>query len=68
MKVTITGRHMTVHDSVKTYAEQKAQKSQRYFDQLREVEIILRLRRRGRQEDGRDDRAFPGRASGSSGR
>ena len=26
MKVTITGRHMTVHDSVKTYAEQKAQK------------------------------------------
>lgn len=41
MKVTITGRHMTVHDSVKTYAEQKAQKLERYFDQLREVEIIF---------------------------
>ena len=41
MKVTITGRHMTVHDSIKTYAEQKAEKLERYYEQLREVEIVF---------------------------
>lgn len=41
MKVTITGRNMNVHETIKTYAEQKAGKLDRYFDQLREVEIVF---------------------------
>lgn len=41
MKVTITGRHMTVHDSIKSYAEEKATKLERYFDQLRDIEIVF---------------------------
>lgn len=41
MKVTITGRNMNVHETIRTYAEEKAAKLDRYFDQLREVEIIF---------------------------
>ena len=41
MKVTITGRHMNVHDTIRTYAEEKAGKLDRYFDQLREIEIVF---------------------------
>ena len=41
MKLTITGRGMQVHDSVREYAEQKAQKLERFSDQLQKVEIIL---------------------------
>jgi putative sigma-54 modulation protein len=41
VKVTITGRHMNVHDTIRTYAEEKAGKLDRYFDQLREVEIVF---------------------------
>lgn len=41
MKVTVTGRNMNVHETIKTYAEEKAAKLDRYFDQLREIEIIF---------------------------
>lgn len=41
MKVTITGRSMQVHDSVREYAEQKARKLERYSDSLQKIEIIL---------------------------
>lgn len=41
MKVKITGRQLAVHDSIKSYAEEKATKLERYFDQLREVEIVF---------------------------
>jgi putative sigma-54 modulation protein len=41
VKVTITGRSMQVHDSVKEYAEQKAQKLERYSEHLQKVEVIL---------------------------
>ena len=41
MKVTVIGRSMQVHDSVREYAEQKAQKLERYSEQLQTVEIIL---------------------------
>ncbi len=41
MKITITGRHMQVHDSVKDYATEKAGKLERFNDALRHVEVIL---------------------------
>ncbi|MBX3470864.1 MAG: ribosome-associated translation inhibitor RaiA [Planctomycetes bacterium] len=41
MKVTITGRNTNVHDTIRTYAAEKAGKLDRYFDQLREVEIVF---------------------------
>ncbi|MBI3723703.1 ribosome-associated translation inhibitor RaiA [bacterium] len=41
MKITITGRHMQVHDSVKDYCNEKASKLERFNDALRHVEIIL---------------------------
>ena len=44
MKVTITGRSMQVHDSVKEYAEQKARKLERFSDSLQKVEIVLSTR------------------------
>lgn len=41
MKVTVTGRNMNVHETIRTYAEEKAAKLDRYFDQLREIEIVF---------------------------
>ncbi|MDC3378972.1 ribosome-associated translation inhibitor RaiA [Planctomycetota bacterium] len=41
MKISITGRHMTVHAGVRSYAEEKAAKLERYFNELKTVEIIL---------------------------
>lgn len=41
MKVSITGRHMNVHETIKTYAQEKAQRLERYFEQLRSVEIVF---------------------------
>jgi putative sigma-54 modulation protein len=41
VKVTITGRHMHVHDSIREYAEEKAQKLERYFEALRTIEIVF---------------------------
>src|SRR5688572_20891548 len=41
VKVSVTGRHMTVHDTIRTYATEKAAKLERYMEQLREVEIIF---------------------------
>jgi ribosomal subunit interface protein len=32
---------MNVHETIKTYAEEKAAKLDRYFDQLREIEIVF---------------------------
>jgi putative sigma-54 modulation protein len=44
VKVTITGRSMQVHDSVREYAEQKARKLERFSDSLQKIEIILSSR------------------------
>ena len=41
MKISITGRHMHVHDSVKEYALEKAGKLDRYNDQIQHTEIIV---------------------------
>lgn len=41
MKITITGRHMHVHDSVKEYALEKASKLERFNDALQHIEIVV---------------------------
>ncbi len=41
MKITITGRHVNVHETLKSYAEEKAAKLERYMDGMREIEIVL---------------------------
>ena len=39
--ITITGRHMHVHDSVKEYAHEKAAKLERFNDALQHIEIVV---------------------------
>ncbi len=41
MQVRITGRHMGVSEGLRTYCEQKAQRLERYFNRVREAEVIL---------------------------
>jgi putative sigma-54 modulation protein len=41
VKITITGRHMHVHDSVKDYVNEKVAKLERFNDALQHVEIIV---------------------------
>jgi putative sigma-54 modulation protein len=41
VKISITGRHMHVHDSVKEYALEKAGKLDRYNDQIQHTEIVV---------------------------
>jgi putative sigma-54 modulation protein len=38
---TISSRHMEVSPALKTYAEQKASKLTRYYDRIREIEIVF---------------------------
>ncbi|MFI5380502.1 MAG: ribosome hibernation-promoting factor, HPF/YfiA family [Tepidisphaerales bacterium] len=40
MIVKVSSRHMEVTDSLRTYAEQKAGKLIKYFDRIREIEVI----------------------------
>lgn len=40
MLFTVTGRHIEVTESMKDYAEQKAQKLTRFFDRINEVELV----------------------------
>lgn len=40
MIVKVSSRHMEVTDSLREYAEQKAGKLIKYFDRIREVEVI----------------------------
>ncbi len=41
MNISITGRHMHVHDSVKEYALEKASKLERFNDALQHIEIVV---------------------------
>lgn len=41
IKIHVTGRHMQVSQDLRNYAESKAGRLERYFDQLREIEVIL---------------------------
>lgn len=41
MKINITGRRIQVGPDLKSYAEEKAARLERYFDQLRQIEVVL---------------------------
>jgi len=39
--VTVSSRHMDVTPPLKSYAEQKANKLQKYYDRIQEIEVIF---------------------------
>jgi putative sigma-54 modulation protein len=39
--VTVIGRHLEVTQALKSYAEQKANKLEKYYDLIQEIEVIL---------------------------
>ncbi len=41
MLFTISGRHIDIGDSVKTYAKEKCEKLPRYFDSISEIQVII---------------------------
>lgn len=41
MQVKVTGRHMSVTEAMKAYAEEKAQKLSRFFDRIQEIRVVL---------------------------
>lgn len=42
MRTTITGRHFEISDAIRTYATEKAEKLERVFDGISEVEVLLK--------------------------
>ena len=41
MQVKVTGRHMSVTDAMKAYAEEKAQKLIRFYGRIQEIRVVL---------------------------
>lgn len=41
MIVTVSSRHMDVTQPLKTYAEEKASKLNKYYDRIQEIEVVL---------------------------
>lgn len=41
MNVSVTGRHMSVTDAMKDYAVEKANRLERYYDQIQHIEVII---------------------------
>lgn len=41
MQVIVSGRHMGVSDSLKSYCEEKAGRLVRFFDRIQSIEVIL---------------------------
>ncbi len=41
MKITITGRHMQIHDSVREYTTEKANKLERYNNAIQHIEVVV---------------------------
>src|SRR5574340_1043558 len=41
MIVTVSSRHMEVSQALKTYAEQKAGKLEKYYDRIQEIEVVF---------------------------
>ena len=41
MIVTVASRHMELTDPLKAFAEQKAGKLTKYFDRIREIEVVF---------------------------
>lgn len=47
MVITISGRHLEITPSIRTYAEERVNKLTKYYDLIQEIEVIL---------DGRADK------------
>ncbi len=41
MQVTVSGRHMSVGDSLKEYCQEKASRLTRFYDRISMIEVIL---------------------------
>lgn len=41
MQIVVTGRHVNVTKEVREYAEEKAGKLVRFYDRIREIEVVL---------------------------
>ena len=41
MQIQVTGRHVTLTDDVRQYAETKAGKLSRFYDRIHEIEVVL---------------------------
>jgi putative sigma-54 modulation protein len=41
MEVTVTGRHMGISESLKSYCREKAEKLIRFYDRIQLIEVIL---------------------------
>ncbi len=41
MQVTVSGRHMSVSESLKRYCLEKAQKLERFFNRIQAVDVVL---------------------------
>lgn len=41
MRITVSGRHTDVPESLKTYAEEKAAKLQRFYDRVSAAEVVF---------------------------
>ncbi len=41
MDIRITGRHVEVHDDVRAYVQEKANRLPRFYDRIHEIEVIF---------------------------
>ena len=41
MQITISGRHMGISDSLKSYCRRKSERLLRFFDRIQSIEVIL---------------------------
>lgn len=41
MRVTVSGRHMSVSDAIREYCEQKSERLSRYYDRVSAVDFVL---------------------------
>jgi putative sigma-54 modulation protein len=49
IRITVSGRHMDVGDALKSYATEKVEKLERFYDRVHNVEVVFdELRRQGR--------------------
>ena len=49
MQITVSGRHMGISDSLKSYCREKSERLIRFFDRIQSIEVVL---------DGRNGQHF----------
>lgn len=49
MDITVTGKHLEVTEAIRSYARNKAGKLPRYFDRIRQLEVLIDKRDHGHQ-------------------